>query len=485
MSPESSVGTQAPDPMAKIVEDFYPYRDRYPIHDRLEPTGRERAEILAELTAMAREEDALGDAGRCSGSIYHGDHEHYHFLTEAFEAFAHANVLQRDMYPSANKLEAEVVAMTLAMLNAGAVTVSTPCGVVTSGGSESLINALYTYREWAAAERGIRDPQVIMPVTGHVAMDKAAHYFGIELLHAPTLADTRVDVDWVREHVTERTIALVGSAGSYSYGAVDDIEALGELAVSHGIGLHVDGCLGGFLLPWIERLGRSVPPWDFRVPGVTSISADTHKYGYALKGTSVLAYRDTELRRHSYFTATSWPGGIYLSPGISGSRSGGLIAATWAAMVNLGEQGYLEAAQGIAETCQTIRAGIGGTDDGIEGLQLLGDSVFMASFGVSEPLQPSDIYLVNDVLLQRGWRLNALHLPPALRFCLTRPNSAQGVAEAFLADLAQAVEHARAHSGDQAGSGALYGMGGTPAGQEALGGMLSLGLDLMYALPPR
>ena len=474
------------DPFASILDDFYPYRATYAVNDSIPAQGRSREQILEELRAMAAEEDRLGDAGRCSGSIYSGDHEHYHFLAEAFEVFAHSNVLQRDMYPSANKLEGEIVAMALDMLNGASVAGhhpgQEPCGVLTSGGSESLISAVYAYREWAREERGITEPQMIMPRTAHVALDKGAHYFGVEVLHAPTGPDHLVDVDWVREHITDRTVLLVGSAGSYPYGLIDPIEALGAMAEEHGIGLHVDGCLGGFLLPWREKLGYPVDRFDFRVPGVTSISADTHKFGYALKGTSVLMYRDKHLRRHQYFTAPDWPGGLYLSPGISGSRSGGLIAATWASMLSMGQQGYLDAADAIFSTAARIRASV----ESVPELEVMGDPTFLVAFKANpQALDDMAIFHVNDALIERGWRMNALHLPPALHFCVTRPNTQPGVAEQFDTDLRAAVEYAKNPTRATPRSGALYGFGGTPEGTATLDGLLTAGLDLMYALPPK
>jgi sphinganine-1-phosphate aldolase len=451
--------------------DFYPYRDRYHTYQRLEAQGRSRESILAELAEMAREEDRQADLGRVSGSIYHGDHEHYRFLSEAFALFAHANVLQRDMYPSATKLEAEIVAMTGSVLHAP----DGVAGVITSGGTESLIDPMLVYRE-RGREKGIEDPEVIVPLTAHVAFDKAAHLLGIRLLRAPLREDWLVDLDWVRAHVSPRTVALVGTAGSYPYGLVDPIEELSEIALEHGVGLHVDGCLGGFILPWGERLGLRIPRFDFRVPGVTSISADTHKYGYALKGTSVLLYRDADLRRRQYFNYPDWPGGIYLSPGLSGSRSGGLIAATWAAMVSLGERGYLEIAERIFATARRIRAAVEAQAE----LEVFGDPTFLVAFRSPE----LDIYHVNDSLLASGWRLNALQLPPGLHFCVTRPNTAPGVAEAFAGDLAEAVEYARNPTRSSPRSGALYGLGGTPAGNEVLGALLGAALDAMYEVAP-
>jgi len=451
--------------------DFYPYRARFRTYPRLEPEGRDRQSILDELAAMASEEDRIADRGRVSGSIYHGDHDHYRFLAEAFRLFAHANVLQRDMYPSATKLEAEIVAMTASMLHG-----EDACGVITFGGTESLINPMLAYRDRARAEKGITEPEVIVPVTAHVALDKAAHLLGIKLIKAPLGDDWRADTKWIRAHVTPNTVALVGSAPNYAHGVIDPIEELSDIALDHGLGLHVDGCLGGFILPWGERLGRSIPRFDFRVPGVTSISADTHKYGYALKGTSVLLYRDAALRKYQYFTHPDWPGGIYFSPGLSGSRSGGVVAAAWAAMVSLGERGYMEIADAIFKTADVIRRGV----EAIPELEVIGDPTFLVAFRARD----LDIYHVNDHLIDNGWRLNALQLPAALHFCVTRPNTAPGVADAFVGDLREAVEYAKHPSRPSPRSGALYGLGGSPAGNEILDTLFAAALDAMYEVAP-
>ena len=452
--------------------DFYPYRDRFRTYHRLEAEGRDRQSILDELGAMSAEEDRIADQGRVSGSIYHGGHDHYAFLTEVFRLFAHANVLQRDMYPSATKLEAEIVAMTGSMLHA----TEQVCGVVTFGGTESLINPMLVYRDRGREEKRITDPEVIVPVTAHVALDKAAHLLGINLVKAPLGEDWRADVAWIREHVTRNTVALVGSAPNYAHGVIDPIEDLADIALEHDIGLHVDGCLGGFILPWGERLGYPIPRFDFRIPGVTSISADTHKYGYALKGTSVLLYRNAGLRKYQYFNYPDWPGGIYMTPGLSGSRSGGVVAATWAAMVSLGEHGYLDAAAGIFETAARIRAGV----QAIPELEVIGEPTFLVAFRARE----LNIYHVNDHLISKGWRLNSLQLPPALHFCVTRPNTAAGVAEAFVSDLRSAVDYAKHPARTEPRSGALYGLGGTAAGNEVLDTLFTAALDAMYEVAP-
>ena len=196
-----------PEQLQELLDAFYPYQHRYPVHDAIPATGLGRDEVLAQVAEMAVEEDRLGDSGKVSGSLYLGDHEQYAFLTEVFARYAHANVLQRDMYPSATKFEGEIVAMTARMLHGDAVGQHHPgqqvAGVVTSGGTESLVESVLVYRERGRAERGITAPQVIVPASAHVAIDKACHYFGVELVRAPLRDDFRVDVDWVRDHVTE------------------------------------------------------------------------------------------------------------------------------------------------------------------------------------------------------------------------------------------------------------------------------------------
>ncbi len=456
--------------LERIIGDLYPYRNTT-TYRRVPAEPVERDAILSEIAGMAHREDARGDKGTVSGSLYCGDHDHYRFLGQVFDQFSHANVLQRDMYPSATKFEGEIIAMASDLLH------GTGIGVVTGGGTESLITALYSYRELARAGRDVTKPNVVMPVTAHVALDKGAHWMDIEVRKTPLTGRSVADVAAMAAQIDDQTIALVGSAGDYAHGLIDPIAEIGALAQSHGIGLHVDGCLGGWLLPWVERLGYDVPPWDFRVPGVTSISADTHKYGYALKGSSVLLYRDKELRRQQYFAYPDWPGGLYLSPGFAGSRSGGILASTWAALLVTGESGYLAAADAIMRTATTIRDGV----VAIPGLEVMGDPLFLVAFKSAGEL---DIYLVNDALIAQGWRLNATQLPPGLHFCVTRPHTTPGVAEAFLEALHGAVDYARKHKGQSAKSGAVYGFGGDPKGNELVSSVMFKVLDAMHAVPP-
>ena len=460
--------TERPAPTA-----MHPYAGRFDVHATMPEHAVPREQILRELSEMSSEEDRKGDTGRVSGSIYSGDHDHYLFQVQAYGYFAHANVLQRDMYPSATKMEAEIISMTADMLRGD----DTTGGLVTSGGTESLVTAMLTYREWGRDVKGITDPQVIMPVTGHPAMSKAFHYFGIEPIIAPVTDRFVVDVDFVREHIGPRTVALVGTAGTYPHGLIDPITELGQLALEHDLGLHVDGCLGGFVLPWAEDLGRTLTPFDFRVPGVTSISADTHKYGYALKGSSVLLFRPKTLRRHQYRIMDSWPGGAYASPSMGGSRSGGLISATWASMLSLGREGYRRIADDIFRTADAIKAAV----DSHPELIRIGDSLFNIAFR-SDVL---DIFHVNDGLADRGWRMNGLQLPPALHFCVTRPNTQPGVAEAFAHDLAEAVEYAKAPRTPMPRSGAMYGAGGQRPDLSTMRSAIMDRLDACHEVGPR
>jgi sphinganine-1-phosphate aldolase len=460
----------------------YPYTDRFEVHRNLPEVGLPREDVLAQLRTMAGEEDMFWETGKCSGTMYCGDHAHYHFMNEAFGLFAHVNVLQRDMCPSATKFEAEIISMTLGLHHgeAAAAAGGDPCGLVTTGGTGSILHAILAYREHAAQTRDIHRPNVIKPETAHPAFDKACHLFGVELRRAPIdPVTTQVDVDWVRDNIDDQTVALIGSACNYGYGTVDPIGELSDVALERGVGLHVDGCLGGFILPFGQELGYDIPVFDYRIPGVTSISADTHKYGYAFKGSSVLSFRSKELRNAQYFYLTDWSGGKYTSPGMEGSRSGGLIAATWAAMVQLGHQGYLGYAKQIFETSFAMQAAVRSHPE----LKMVGNPTFLFSF-TSDAF---DIYHVNDFMRLRGWRFNGQQYPNALHMAVTRPQTQTDVASEFATDLVEAVAYAKEHATDAPKSGAIYGgvAGGmTDEADEFIRAVMADMLDSQSVIPP-
>jgi glutamate/tyrosine decarboxylase-like PLP-dependent enzyme len=320
---------------------------------------------------------------------------------------------------------------------------------------------------------------MIWPDTAHPAFLKAAHLFGIEVVTAPTDArTTRVDVDFVRDAIDANTIVVIASAGNYPYGTIDPIGELSSVVTEKGAWLHVDGCLGGWILPWGQRLGYpDIPVFDFRLPGVTSISADTHKYGYGLKGTSVLAWRDRSFRRYQYFVEPSWKGGAYASPGIAGSRSGGLIAATWASIMSLGRQGYLERAKAIFDTAFRMQEAV--KDNTV--LKLMGRPTFCFSFRSDA----FNVYHVNDYMKERGWRFNGQQNPDAIHMCVTGPQTRPGVAEAFAEDLGAAVRYARNPAQPKPSSSAVYGgAGDLDVSNDAVArALFTMGMDAMMDCP--
>lgn len=457
-----------------------PYKDRFATFSQIPENGRDPDDILAELTTIADEEAAKNRYEQVSGTFYHAGLEHRAFLNKVFALFSHVNTIQFDMCPSMAKFESEIIAMTARMLHGDAVQALDPqeavCGTVTAGGTESIVMAMKVYRDRARAERGITAPEIVLPRTAHPAFHKAGEYFGIQRVIVEVgLPDFRVDPRAMEAAITPNTVALVGSAGNYPYGLIDPLEALSEIALRHGIGLHADGCLGGFILPWIERLGYAVPVFDFRLPGLTSMSADTHKYGFGLKGSSVVLYRNSAWRRYQYYSIPDWPGGIYASPTAAGSRSGGLSAAAWAAMVYLGEAGYLRIARAIMALSAQIRQGIASIPE----LIVIGDPTFLVSFR-SEAI---DIFHVNDFMITRGWRYNCLQLPPALHFCITLPQTiVPGIAGRMVQDLKEAVAYARQKAGTPAKSSALYGVAGSVDGNRMVNELLCGVFDYMYGL---
>ena len=462
------------------IDPFKPYKGRFESYHSIPQKGRDQEDIFKELSTMAEAENAKWKTGQVSGTFYHAGDEHRAFLNKIFSLFSHENTIQFDLCPSMFKMESEIISMTANMLNGDAVKEHNPedevCGTVTSGGTESIMMAMKAYRDRAKAEKGIEKPEIIIPHTAHPAFDKSDQYFGINMVHIPVSApDFLVDPEAVEAQINENTVAIVGSAGNYPYGLIDPLDKLSDIALKHKIGFHVDGCLGGFIFPWIEKLGYDIPTFDFRLPGVTSMSADTHKYGFALKGTSVVLYRNNHLRRYQYFNVPDWPGGLYASPTAAGSRSGGLTAATWAAMVYLGEEGYLKAAKAIMKVADTIKKGI----EEIPELTLIGQPTFVISFR-SEDV---DIFHVNDFMKTKGWRFNVLQLPPALHFCVTMPQTfVPDIAERFIEDLRAAVEYAKSKAGTVAETTALYGLAGTIEGNQQVTELVFGFFDYLYSV---
>ena len=455
--------------MSGLESSLKPYKAEFASFSKIPPAGRGRDEILREMEALHDREENIWKDGFVSGAVYHGDHEHIAFLNKVYTINSQSNPLHADVWPSTTKFEAEIVAMTADMLGGAGQDI---CGTVSSGGTESILLAMKAYRDRARQERGITRPEMVVPVTAHAAFDKASQFFNIKMVHIPVDETFRADVDAARKAITRNTVVLVGSAPAFPHGTIDPIAELSKLAHERGIGFHTDACLGGFVLPWAEKLGYPIPPFDFRLPGVTSMSADTHKYGYAAKGTSVVLYRGQALRHYQYYTATDWPGGLYFSPTFAGSRPGALSAACWAAMTSIGAEGYLAATKKILETADIIKAGI----RNIPALKLLGDSLFVIAFASGS----IDIYKVLESLAHKGWSLNGLHKPSCVHLCVTLRHTQPGVAERFLRDLEAAVAHVKANPEEKGTMAPVYGMASTLPLRGVVSDMLKRYLDLIY-----
>ncbi len=392
--------------------------------------GKPKDAILRAM-ADARDRDVRWREGKAFSMVYFAGDEILDLLKAAYTMFISENGLNPTAFPSLRKFETEVVGMTASLLGGDAAV----CGNMTAGGTDSILAAVKTARDWARA-RNPRNtaPEMVLPITAHPAFDKAAHYFGVKVVHTPVRADSRADAAAVAAAVTERTILIVGSAPSYPHGVVDPIPDLAQVALERDLLCHVDACVGGFVLPFARKLGYPAPPFDFSVPGVTSMSADLHKYGYAAKGASVILYRNAELRRHQFFVATGWPGGIYASPALAGTRPGGAIAAAWAVMNFLGEAGYMAITDTMMRTAAKLRDGI----NAIPGIAVLSNPDMCVMAIGSDKL---DVYEVADELQVRGWHLDRQQFPPSLHLTVTHAHAA--TADAFLADLAAAVAQVR------------------------------------------
>jgi len=401
------------------------------------PESRPGAEVLAEIRSL-RGDDANWRGGRTFSLVYNPADPELEQLQEAVaREYLHENYLNPFAFPSLLRMEQEVVAMADALFGAPEA-----AGKLTSGGTESIFLAVQVAREHARTTRGIAEPQLVTAATAHPAFAKAAHYLDVEHILVPVGDDGRVAADDVAAAMTERTALVVGSAPCYPYGVVDPIEALGALAAEQGVLCHVDACLGGWLLPFWEELGEPVPPWTLAVPGVTSISADLHKYGWCFKGVSVLLHADKDLLRHQYFLYDAWPGGLYGSATTAGTRPAAPIAAAWATITHLGREGYLRLAGQVREAARRFASGI----EAIDGLRITGDPV-MAVMEIASDVH--DLSAVGDRMDDRGWKLDrqqgGLHL-------MLSPGHV-AVADEFLADLAAAV----ADHGPSRGVEARYG----------------------------
>ena len=385
-------------------------------------------DVMAQLRALQIHDGDYHNA-RTWGLIYNAGPEVDAVIQAAGSHVLLENALNPLVFPSLREMQRDVVAMSTGIMNGG----DDVGGAMTSGGTESIFMAVKTARDRARAERSIERGRLIIPRTAHPAFVKAAHLLDVEWVHMPLGEDLRTQASDLEPLITKDTVLAVGSAPNYPFGMIDPIPEMAAIAAAAGVPFHVDACLGGFMLPWIERLGRELPLWDFRVPGVTSISADLHKYGYAVKGASVILHRPKTNLRYQVFAFADWPGGIYGTQAFQGTKPAPPIAAAWAVMHYLGEEGYLRLARQTLDATEKLIAGV----RSMPGLHVWGDpDMTVVAIGSHE----HDIFAIGDRLNERAWHFDRQDGPPSLHLMASPRHLV--VVDEFLADLKAAVRDA-------------------------------------------
>lgn len=392
--------------------------------------GRPADAVLADIAALQRD-DVDWHSGRTWAYVYHPGDELLSVLQDAYLSSFETNGLSPRAFPSLRRMESDVVAMAGRLFHGPSSTV----GSITSGGSESILLAVKAHRDRARELRpDLREPAMVLPRSAHPAFDKAAHYLGIRSIRVDVDDRQRADVAAMAAAITDNTVLLVGSAPSYPHGVLDPVADLAALAQDRELPLHVDACIGGFVLPFARSLGRPVDDFDFALDGVTTVSADLHKYGYAAKGASLVLHRSEETFRQQVFTFDGWTGSSYSAPNLTGTRPGGSIAAAWAVMQHLGEEGYLRLTGMALDATERIAAGV----REIPGYVIIGEPVAtLLAFGADDV----DMAAVGGVMRSKGW-LMSLQQSPAC-FHLTVSANHVHVVDEFLAVLADATDQVR------------------------------------------
>lgn len=397
----------------------------------LPATGQDWETLKATMDDM-RQDDVDWRGGRAAVYVFYAGDDVLEVAREAYGMFMSENGLgMARAFPSLRQMEDDLIAMALELLHGSEDAV----GNLTSGGTESIFMAVKTARDWARAQRPrVERPEIVLPDSAHPAFDKAAHYLNLHIRRIPVRDDFRADPRAMAAAVTDQTIMLVGSAPCFPYGVIDPIADLSTLAQERHLWLHVDACVGGFLAPFVHQLGYPVPDFDFQLPGVSSMSADLHKYGFAAKGASTVLYRDEELRQYQPFACDVWPNGPMVTPTFAGTRPGGAIAAAWAVMHYLGASGYQAKADTIIRTRQAIAKGV----EGIDGLKVWGaPDLGIIAYGSDHV----DIFAVAAELRQAGWFIVHTQCPKGIHLMLTPAHAP--IVDDYLRDVQAAVNTVR------------------------------------------
>jgi sphinganine-1-phosphate aldolase len=405
----------------------------------LPSAGLDRDDIFDRLDAM-KAGDVRWRDGRAFTLAYNAGDDVIAIAEEAYRRFSTENALNTDAFPSLRRIQSDVVAIVGDWLNAG----PDGAGFMTTGGTESILMAVKAARERGRKERDIATPNVVLPTSAHAAFEKGCHYFGLESRRIPVGADWKADVDAMAAAIDDNTVLVVGSAPQYPQGVIDPIPAIAALAAERDINCHVDACMGGVTLTYLKRLGQAIPPWNFEVAGVTSISVDLHKFGYTAKGASVIMHRNKRLRGYQTFVTDNWLGGIYGSSGVLGTKGGGAMAAAWAVLHYLGDDGYLRLTAAARRACEQLATAVAS----IHELQLWAQpEATLLSFGASDP-STLDVFAVADALWRRGWYVDRQGPPPSLHFTVNAIHD--GKIETFVDDLHASITEVK----DAAATGA-------------------------------
>ncbi|VDO26136.1 unnamed protein product [Haemonchus placei] len=439
--------------------DFYKFLPEHPL-------GGE------ELLSEARQYAAMGERRYMEHYDPRTRNQDLSLCAKIYDLFSHSDPHRSDAFPGARKMEAEILRMCLSMFHGG----QEACGVVAGGGTEVMLLACLAYRNRGIA-RGMYHPEIVAPSTAHPALDKAAELFGMTIRRVPVREDDRVHAAAVKRAIGPHTCMIVASAPNHTTGTVDPIERLSEIAQQFGVPLHVDCCLGGFLLPFMEYCDYSIPTFDFRLPGVTSISIDLHRYGQAPRSCSVLMYRDQSMLRHQCFCNSDWAGGVYATPTLAGGRDGGAVATAWATLLGKGRDGYITACHRVVETTRRLADLL----SDIDGITLRGAADLCI---VAFETTLGDIYVLVDFMTTKGWHVDPLLSPEAARVPITLRMCEEGVLEAFVEDVIEGLRYLGENPTKTTKTSAFYHMLQTVADRSLVDELSLIRLQAHYSIPP-
>lgn len=461
--------------LSKVDETFKKDAERklmnIPFIVKLPKDGLDAEKVLLKVKECVEMGDYDWQKGRVSGTIYRNDADLINLMADVYKIASYTNPLHPDVFPGVCKMEAEVVRISCHLFNGN----EKSCGTMTTGGTESIILACKAYRDYGREIKGIKKPEMVVPITAHSSFDKAAQYLNIKIRTIPVNPYSyTVSITAMEKAINKNTVMLVASTPNFPYGTMDNVEAVSKLGLRYNVPVHVDACLGGFLICFMSDIGYKIPLFDFRLPGVTSISADTHKYGYTPKGSSVILYREKKYRHYQYTITTDWPGGIYGSPTINGSRSGGIIASCWATLMYFGYEGYIKATKKIIQTSRYIEKEL----REMNGIFIFGTPV---SSVIAIGSNDFHIYRLSEALSAKGWNLNSLQFPSAIHICITYVHTEPGVADQFLCDVKTELENLlKIPDLPVEGKLAMYGMSQSIPDRSIVGDFARSFLDSIY-----